>query len=122
MVENDRHPRGEIYYRGQGFVILKKEALYQISWLVGAFGEEVCFPISEERVKKAMRSAKEAYAVMMYVETGFWPPTEEGKEQATKAFLRRHPDLLLKIPDNQKNFDQNELKSLLARGRRILEK
>lgn len=114
----------ELYYRGQGFAIMKSKLSYQIRWLVGAFGREAIYPISEELVQRAMQSNAEACAVMNYVETGNWPKkqTEAEKEQATKAFLRRHPELLIKIPDNQKKFDSKELKDLLSRGKRILEK
>lgn len=122
MKKNEGQLGFTLFYRGQGFIILKNEQLYQIRWLVGAFGEEVSFPIPEQLVKKVMKSSQDAYEVMIYVETGSWPPTAAEKERATKAFLRRHPDLLIKIPENQKKFDQRELSILLARGRRIMEK
>lgn len=112
----------DCYYRGQGFIILKKAEEYQINWLVGAFCEEVSYPISAELVEKSMRSDRDAYEVMIYVQTGSWPLTAEEKEQANLAFLRRHPELLIKVPENQKKFNQKELKTLLARGKRVLEK
>ncbi|MDE6674539.1 MAG: hypothetical protein K2K19_06975, partial [Acetatifactor sp.] len=54
--------------------------------------------------------------MMIYAETGRWPPGEEERQEHSRAFLRKFPDLLVKIPENQILFEEEELKLLLARA------
>ena len=106
----------EIVYRGNGFLIEEENGKYQMSWLTGIAGREVSYPVSLENIEKAKKSSRDAYEVMIYVSTGHWPPTEEEKLESTRNFLRKFPDLLLKIPENQKFFNEQELEELLQKA------
>lgn len=64
-------------------------------------------------MEKALKSEQDAYEVMVYAETGKWPLGKNEQIEKNKAFIRRFPELLIKVPENQDLFDEEELKILL---------
>lgn len=63
-------------YVGDDFVIYEENGKYEIGIEKedgGAVLGEVYYPITKELKEKAFRSAKDAYEVMRYAETGKWP-------------------------------------------------
>lgn len=62
---------------------------------------------------KALKSNQDAHKVMVYAETGNWPFEKDEQSEKRKAFIRRFPELLIKVPENQDLFDEEELKVLL---------
>lgn len=105
-----------VFYRGRGCEITEDGGIYQISWEQGVFGKTVQYVISKENAEKAMKSDDDAYAVKIFAETGKWPLTEEEQLEETKNFIRKVPKLLLKNPENQKLFSQEELEVLLKKA------
>ena len=71
---------------------------------------------------KAFRSYDDAYEVMIYAETGLWPErnTEEEENERVREFVRKFPELLIKVPDNQDLFTEEELKTLIPLGEKSL--
>lgn len=59
---------------------------------------------------------------MIYAETGLWPEknTEEEENERIRTFVRKFPELLIKVPDNQDLFTEEELKELLPLGKKKL--
>lgn len=100
-------------HKGEGYSIIEDGDKIQISWAQGPFDHIIYYNISKENMKKALMSTEDANAVMFFAETGKWPPTEEEKIEQSKNFLRKFPNLLLEIPDNQKLFNKDELEILL---------
>ncbi|MEC2158069.1 hypothetical protein [Virgibacillus halodenitrificans] len=64
----------EKIHRGAGFAIIEKDGEYLISWAQGPYNEPVFYPISKLNMDKAFKSDQDAYEVMIYAETGQWPP------------------------------------------------
>ena len=108
----------KLIYSGNGVAVFEIDGKLKVSWPIGITSEPVYFDISEDNFEKLKRSDKDAYEVCIYCETGKWPPTEEEKQESTKAFLRKHPELLIQIPDNQRYFDEPELSELLEKARK----
>ena len=100
-------------YKQDGFIIFEDEDKIKISWMVGAFGKEVSYDISRENMLKALKSKEDAYEVMIFAETGKWPKKENEQLEKDREFIRKFPELLLKIPSNQDLFDKEEVESLL---------
>ncbi len=67
---------------------------------------------------KAFRSYDDAYEVMIYAETGLWP--EKNTEDEENERVRKFPELLIKVPDNQDLFTEEELKTLIPLGEKNL--
>lgn len=105
----------EKIYKKNGYAVIVNEDKYQISWQVGNFGKNVYYDISKENMEKALKSDEDAYEVMVYAETGKWPLKPDEQIERNKNFIREFPELLIKIPENQKLFDEEELKVLLAK-------
>ena len=105
----------EKIYKKSGYAVSVNENKYQISWQVGTFGKNVYYDISKENMEKALKSDEDAYEVMVYAETGKWPLKPDEQIERNKNFIRKFPELLIKIPENQKLFDEEELKVLLAK-------
>ena len=106
--------------RGDGFAIVEKDGEYQICWPQGPYNEEVSYPISRQNVEKAFKSSQDAYEVMIYAETGQWPSRTEEKAEINKVFVKKFPELLLKIPKNQDLFTESELDVLLPLAKETL--
>lgn len=105
--------RMEKIHRGNGFLIIENDGEYQISWLQGPFNQPVFYPITKEHMVKALRTEKDAYEVMIFAETGNWPPTKNEKAKIRKEFIQQFPELLISIPTNQDLFTAKELEILL---------
>lgn len=105
----------EEVYSGNGFAIVKKDDEYIIEWPQGPFDQIAYYPITKELMEKAFKSSSDAYEVMIYAETGLWPNRniEEEENKRVREFIRKFPELLLKVPDNQDLFTEDELKELL---------
>lgn len=103
----------EKIHQGNGFTIIEKGDKIQITWAQGPYGHPVFYDISRENMEKALKSNQDAYKVMVYAETGNWPLEKDEQMEKRKAFIRRFPELLIKVPENQDIFDEEELKKLL---------
>ena len=108
--------------RGNGFAIVKKNDEYTIDWLQGPFDQEVSYPITKELADKALKSSQDAYEVQIYAETGLWPKktAEEKEDERVREFIKKFPELLIKVPNNQDLFTKEELKELLPLGEQNL--
>lgn len=71
---------------------------------------------------KVFSSSDDAYEVMIYAETGLWPEknTEDEENERVREFIKKFPELLIKVPDNQDLFTKEELKELLPLGEKNL--
>lgn len=107
----------KLIYSGNGVAVFEIDGKLKVSWLTGITSIPVYYDITEENFERLKRSDKDAYEVCFFCENGRWPPSEEEKKEATKEFLRKFPELLIKIPDNQRYFDEPELSELLSKGR-----
>lgn len=103
----------EKIHQGNGFAIIENGDKIQITWPQGPYGQPVFYDISRENMEKALKSEQDAYKVMVYAETGKWPLEKNEQMEKKKAFVRRFPELLIKAPENQDLFDEEELKILL---------
>ena len=87
----------------------------------GAVLGEVYYPITKELKEKAFRSAKDAYEVMRYAETGKWPA--KNQDEADREFIREFPELVLKNPEKmQKLFSKEEYEHLVKIAKEEQEK
>ncbi len=114
----------EKIHRGNGFYIVETEEKIVMSFMTGSLVDRtVSYEISRENMIKALKSDKDAREVMHFVAFGRWPLTEEEELEEDKNFMRRCPDLLIKIPKNQEIFkdDPEELKILLERGQKMID-
>lgn len=112
----------EKIHQGKGYAIIEDGDKIQISWAQGPFQHIVYYDISRENMEKALKSPEDASDVMFFAETGKWPPSEEEQLENRKEFLRGSPKLLLKIPENQKLFDKEELQILLKKAKELSRK
>ncbi|MBC1431019.1 hypothetical protein IA829_09750 [Listeria seeligeri] len=112
----------EEVFPGNGFAIIKKDEEYTIEWPQGPFDQVISYPITKELADKAMKSPKDAHEVKIYVRTGQWPVknTEEEEREQVREFIKKFPELLIKVPDNQDLFTEEELKELLPLGEKNL--
>lgn len=111
----------EKIYRGDGFAVIENEGIYQMSWAQGPYNEPVFYPITKENMEKAFKTSQDAYEVMIFASTGHWPPSEDEKLEKNKEFIRNFPELLIKVPENQKLFSDEELQTLLPIAKKSLE-
>ncbi|MBC1705513.1 hypothetical protein IBB74_09590 [Listeria welshimeri] len=108
----------EEVFSGNGFAIVKNDEEYTIEWPQGPFDQVISYPITKELADKALKSSQDAHEVKIYARTGQWPVknTEEEEREQTKKFIKKFPELLIKVPDNQDLFTEEELKELLPLG------
>ncbi|WP_228481601.1 hypothetical protein [Listeria welshimeri] len=106
------------------FCSYKKDNTYTIEWPQGPFDQTVSHPIIKKLADKAFRSSEDAYEVMIYVDTGLWPEknTEDEENERVRGFVRKFPESLIKVPDNQALFIEEELKELIPLGKKNLSK
>lgn len=114
----------EEVFPGNGFAVIKKDEEYTIEWPQGPFDQVISYPITKELADKAFRSSEDAYEVMIYAETGRWTSRniEADENERVREFVRKFPELLIKVPDNQYLFTEEELKELLPLGEKIYQK
>ncbi|EAD0694929.1 TPA: hypothetical protein ACSY99_09080 [Listeria monocytogenes] len=112
----------EKIHRGNGFAIVKNDEEYTIEWPQGPFDQVISYLITKQLAEKAMKSTQDAHEVKVYSRTGQWPVknTEEEEREQTREFIRKFPELLIKVPDNQDLFTEEELKELLPLGKKKL--
>ncbi|MBC1519013.1 hypothetical protein HB877_08710 [Listeria welshimeri] len=108
----------EEVFPGNGFAIVKNDEEYTIEWPEGPFDQVISYPITKELADKALKSSQDAHEVKIYARTGQWPVknTEEEEREQTKKFIKKFPELLIKVPDNQDLFTEEELKEFLPLG------
>ena len=125
-LENKRWPKeGELEnynktdvkrHVGDDFVIYEEDGEYEIGIEKengGAYLGEVYYPITKELKEKAFKSAKDAYEVMRYAETGRWPAKDQ--DEADREFIRSFPEILLEHADKNKDlFSEDEFEYLLS--------
>ncbi len=133
-LENKRWPKeGELEnynktdvktYVGDGFTIYEENGKYEIGIEKQDGGTsigEIYYPITKELKEKAFKSSKDAYEVMIYAETGRWPPKDP--EENRRDIIRKHPKLILINPElKQKLFSKEEYEHLVKIAKEEQEK
>ena len=133
-LENKRWPKeGELenynktdvkIYVGDGFLIYEENDNYEIEIpkdCGGAAIRPVCYPITKELKEKALKSPRDGYEVVIYAETGRWPPKDP--EENRRQIIRKHPKLILINPElKQKLFSKEEYEQLVKIAKEEQEK
>ena len=133
-LENKRCPKeGELEnynktdvktYVGDGFLIYEENGKYEIEIpkdCGGAAIRPVCYPITKELKEKALKSSRDGYEVVIYAETGGWPPKDP--DENSRKFIRKHPKLILINPEKmQKIFSKEEYEHLVKIAKEEQEK
>ena len=120
-LENKRWPKeGELEnynktdvkeYIGDHFVVYEENGKYEIR-IEKDYGGPVFYPITKELKEKAFRSPRDGYEVVIYAETGRWPP--KNPEENRREIIRKHPKLILINPElKQKLFSKEEYEHLV---------
>ena len=124
-LENNRWPKeGELKdynktdvktHVGSDFTIYEENGKYEIGIEkdIGGVGiGEVYYPITKELMRKAFKSDRDAYEVIIYVETGSWPTNNQ--DETDRDFIREFPELVLKNPERcKKLFSEEEYNYLV---------
>ena len=124
-LENKRWPKeGELEnynktdvktYVGDGFLIYEENGKYEIEIQKdcgGAAIKPVCYPITKELKEKALKSPRDGYEVVIYAQTGKWPPKDP--EEHRREYIRKYPKLILINPElKQKLFSKEEYERLV---------
>ena len=129
-LENKRWPKeGELEnynktdvktYVGDGFTIYEENGKYEIR-IEKDHGGPVFYPITKELKEKALKSPKDGYEVVIYAETGRWPPKDP--EENRRQIIRKHPKLILINPElKQKLFSKEEYEHLVKIAKEEQEK
>ena len=129
-LENKRWPKeGELEnynktdvktYVGDGFTIYEEKGKYEIR-IEKDHGGPVFYPITKELKEKALKSPKDGYEVVIYAETGRWPPKDP--EENRRQIIRKHPKLILINPElKQKLFSKEEYEHLVKIAKEEQEK
>ena len=129
-LENKRWPKeGELEnynktdvktYVGDGFTIYEENGEYEIR-IEKDHGGPVFYPITKELKEKAFKSPRDGYEVVIYAETGGWPPKDP--EENSRKFIRKHPKLILINPEKmQKIFSIEEYEHLVKIAKEEQEK
>ena len=102
-------------YVGDGFLIYEENGKYEIEIQKdcgGAAIRPVRYPINKELKEKAFKSQRDGYEVVIYAETGRWPPKDP--EENRREIIRKHPKLILRNPElKQKLFSKEEYEHLV---------
>lgn len=111
-------------YIGDGFLIYEEKGKYEIEIpkdCGGAAIRPVCYPITKELKEKALKSPRDGYEVVIYAETGRWPPKDP--EENRREIIRKHPKLILINPElKQKLFSKEEYEHLVKLAKEEQEK
>ena len=129
-LENKRWPKeGELEnynktdvktYVGDGFLIYEENGKYEIR-IEKDHGGPVFYPITKELKEKALKSPRDGYEVVIYAETGRWPPKDP--EENRRQIIRKHPKLILINPElKQKLFSKEEYEHLVKIAKEEQEK
>ena len=133
-LENKRWPKkGELEnynktdvkeYIGDGFIIYEEKGKYEIRIekdCGGAAVKPVFYPITKELKEKALKSPRDGYEVVIYAQTGKWPPKDP--EEYRREIIRKHPKLILINPElKQKLFSKEEYEYLVKLAKEEQEK
>ena len=133
-LENKRWPKeGELEnynktdvkeYVGDGFIIYEEKEKYEIRIekdCGGAAVNPVFYPITKELKEKALKSPRDGYEVVIYAQTGKWPPKDP--EEYRREIIRKHPKLILINPElKQKLFSKEEYEHLVKIAKEEQEK
>jgi len=107
-------------YVGDGFLIYEENGKYEIN-IERDHGKGECYPITKELKEKALKSPRGAYEVMIYVETGEWPP--KNPEEHRKEYIRKYPILIFIDPEIMKKiFSKEEYEQLVKLAKEEQEK
>ena len=107
-------------YVGDGFTIYEENGEYEIR-IEKDYGGPVFYPITKELKEKALKSPKDGYEVVIYAETGRWPPKDP--EENRRQIIRKHPKLILINPElKQKLFSKEEYEHLVKIAKEEQEK
>ena len=107
-------------YVGDGFLIYEENGKYEII-IERDHGKAECYPITKELKEKALKSPRGAYEVMIYVETGEWPP--KNPEEHRKEYIRKYPILIFIDPEIMKKiFSKEEYEQLVKLAKEEQEK
>ena len=120
-LENKRCPKeGELEnynktdvktYVGDGFLIYEENGEYEIE-IEKDYGKPACYPITKELKEKALKSPRDGYEVVIYAETGGWPPKDP--EENNRKFIRENPEFVFINPEKmQKIFSKEEYEHLV---------
>ena len=129
-LENKRWPKeGELEnynktdvktYVGDGFTIYEENGEYEIRIEKDHGGPEF-YPITKELKEKALKSSRDGYEVVIYAETGGWPPKDP--EENSRKFIRENPEFVLINPEKmQKIFSKEEYEYLVKIAKEEKEK
>ena len=124
-LENKRWPKeGELEnynktdvkeYIGDHFIVYEENGKYEIR-IEKDHGGPVFYPITKELKEKAFKSPRDGYEVVIYAETGRWPPKDQ--DEVDREFLREYPEFILKNPElNKELFSEEEFNHLVALGK-----
>ena len=106
-------------YVGDGFIIYEEKGKYEIRIekdCGGAAVKPVFYPITKELKEKALKSPRDGYEVVIYAETGRWPPKDQ--DEVDREFLREYPEFILKNPElNKELFSEEEFNRLVELGK-----
>ena len=133
-LENKRWPKeGELEnynktdvkeYIGDGFIIYEEKGKYEIRIekdCGGAAVKPVFYPITKELKEKALKSPRDGYEVVIYAETGGWPPKDS--EENSRKFIRENPEFVLINPEKmQKIFSKEEYEHLVKIAKKLQKK
>ena len=107
-------------YVGDGFTIYEENGEYEIR-IEKDYGGPVFYPITKELKEKALKSPKDGYELVIYAETGRWPPKDP--EENRRQIIRKHPKLILINPElKQKLFSKEEYEHLVKIAKEEQEK
>ena len=107
-------------YVGDGFTIYEENGEYEIR-IEKDHGGPVFYTITKELKEKAFKSQRDGYEVVIYAETGGWPPKDP--EENSRKFIRKHPKLILINPEKmQKIFSKEEYEHLVKLAKEEQEK
>ena len=107
-------------YVGDGFTIYEEKGKYEIR-IEKDHGGPAFYPITKELKEKALKSQRDGYEVVIYAETGRWPPKDP--EENSRKFIRKYPKLILINPEKmQKIFSKEEYEHLVKIAKELQEK
>ena len=102
-------------YVGDGFTIYEEKGKYEIR-IEKDHGGPAFYPITKELKEKALKSQRDGYEVVIYAETGGWPPKDP--EENSRKFIRENPEFVLINPEKmQKIFSKEEYEHLVSLGK-----
>ena len=107
-------------YVGDGFTIYEEKGKYEIR-IEKDHGGPAFYPITKELKEKTFKSPRDGYEVVIYAETGRWPPKDP--EENRRQIIRKHPKLMLINPElKQKLFSKEEYEHLVKIAKEKQEK